>query len=215
MSNWNPQADFPAIADALQPVTFVAADDTETAIAAALRRPISRRDIAASGGRLTQADVIWHLPQSELALAPRPGERIIDGGATSWAITRVEQDTLDSRWRCICRQSELAAALTEPLDWLQAAWTKDEHGALAPEWSLAGEDLAAVVQAGAAQESLIRGVRAFRQTFAISLATELAVGVGDRLLRTTTDQLLEVQGFSPASEVGGAFVIQAVLVREE
>ncbi len=213
MTTWQPQNDFPAIADATKAVTFVAADESTTEISSALRRRITRREVERSGGRFSQADLFWHLPASELSAVPTPGERIVDDTEQSWVILVVDQDVIDGRWRCACRLSSLDTTLVEEVDWLQAAWTKDEHGALDAEWTTAAEGLSAVVQAGEAVQTVVRGVRVLRQTYAVSLSTPLALAVGDRF-QLASDALLEVTGFTPPEVMGGVFVAQAVAVNE-
>lgn len=213
MSSWQPQDDFPGIADSTEGVTFVAADETATEITAALRRRVTVRDIEQSQGRFTQADTLWHLPQSELSAAPQPGEQIVDADDQTWLIFNVNQDLHDGRWRCACRRSALHPALTEPIDWLQAIWNKNDHGAQDATWNATLEDISALVSPGEAQQTVVRGMRALRQTFTVSLAAELALAIGDRFGRQS-GELLDIVGFTPPDEIGGAFIVQTVPVND-
>ncbi|MDA7977503.1 MAG: hypothetical protein MPJ50_01880 [Pirellulales bacterium] len=212
MSNWKPDTDFPSFADATEAVTFVSDGMSTTEITEALRRRLTRRDVKFGGGRLMESDVFWHLPQSELAVAPKPGEKIIDSAPQTWTIVQVDHDVVDGRWRCGCRMSALSSAFVEEIDWLQTTWSKNEHGALDAEWTEAATELPAQVQVGEAEHTTIRGVRTLRQPATISLETALALKAGDRLRRRTSGELLDVTRFSPPQDVGGVFVVQTIPV---
>ena len=211
MSTWQPQHDFPGIVDSTEAVTFVAADETATEIIAALRRRVTARDIEQSQGRFTQADTFWHLPQSELSTTPQPGEQIVDAADQAWVILAVNQDVHDGRWRCACRLSALNPALPEPVDWLQATWSKNDHGAQDAAWSAVLEDISASVMSGEAEQVIVRGVHALRQTSTVSLAAELALAIGDRFQRQSGD-MLDIMSFTPPEENGGVFIVQTVPV---
>lgn len=72
------------------------------AIPHALKRQVSRREAAASGGRLELDDVIFEIPRLELATNPRPGDRIVAGGRT-WSVLFSDDATLRTRWRVFVR----------------------------------------------------------------------------------------------------------------
>jgi hypothetical protein len=102
--------DLAAIADGLESITVEpqgsSAESPGAVVPHALRRAMTVQEAAASGGRYTTADVVWHLPVAELAQSPRPGDVIRDGDGGSWLILEVARTTLRTRWRCTCTLSQ-------------------------------------------------------------------------------------------------------------
>ena len=68
----------------------------------ALRRQVSIRQVAMSGGKLRMSDAIFEIPQLELSITPREGDRIHVGGAR-WDVIACDSSTLNTRWRVYAR----------------------------------------------------------------------------------------------------------------
>lgn len=77
--------------------------NTSTAVASALRREVSLREVQESGGRYQVGDVWWTIPQVLLVASPKAGDRITAGSET-WHVVEVRDSTLTSRWRTLCRR---------------------------------------------------------------------------------------------------------------
>jgi hypothetical protein len=134
----DPSSDFALVADGLEPVTllpggasFAAAG---TAIAHALRRPVTTHEAAASDGRYTASDVTWHLPVAEVPGRPRLGDVLRDAEGIRWVVLEVVQTTLGSRWQCTSRSLAIAHGLDATITILQAAYPKGLGGAMDPVW---------------------------------------------------------------------------------
>lgn len=122
--------------DGLQPATLERTDGTPpTTIAHALRRAIRTAEAEASGGKYTTSDTHWHLPSTELADAPRLGDRLIEGNGTAWTVLQVELLALGGSWRCQARNLAIAAGLDQQITIQRAAWTRDSAGAPVATWS--------------------------------------------------------------------------------
>lgn len=81
----------------------------DTSVASALRRAINTREVFASAGQLRQGDVRWHIYETQLTSPPALGALIIDANSTEWTVLGVDRETLDSRWRCLCRNNAVAS----------------------------------------------------------------------------------------------------------
>jgi hypothetical protein len=141
---FDPTNDLSSVADGTEAVTLLrrgrTPGDAGTAIAHALRRAITAGEAAIvntgdirkqmpSGGRQLADDVVWHLPVSELAEAPRLGDMILDGDGRRWTILTVKRTTLGARWRCETRDLAIAVGLDDTIsvqrmigDSSQPAW---------------------------------------------------------------------------------------------
>jgi hypothetical protein len=132
---FEPSADLTRIADGTEAVTFLrrgrTPGDSGTTIAHALRRAITagqaaivnRGDVhksVASGGRCISADLVWHLPVSELPDAPQLGDMILDADNQLWTILVVKRATLGARWRCETRNVAVAYGLDDTISVLKA-----------------------------------------------------------------------------------------------
>jgi len=83
----------------------LAVTDTSTAIAKALRRVLSVKEVEASGGRYRRRDVSWRIAQAELAARPNPdGDYLVDAGGLRWNVVDVKDVTLQSSWRAVTRR---------------------------------------------------------------------------------------------------------------
>src|SRR3990167_4966959 len=90
--------------DGLESVTIVKPGTTSTtSVASALRRGGTTREAAASQGKYTTADVVWHLPKSLVTTQPALGDKVLDSAAVYWTILDVTKATLGTRWKCVTR----------------------------------------------------------------------------------------------------------------
>jgi len=100
----NISGDMVTVADGLEPLTLRrAASTVETAIAHALRRPVSKNESASSGGAILLSDVRFHLPVTEVPLAPAASDKLIDASGQIWNIQHVKSASCATRWECLCR----------------------------------------------------------------------------------------------------------------
>ena len=97
-------SDFVTVVDGLESLVLVregAAVDEQAPHA--LRIAVSEREAASSGGTLLLSDVHFHLPASEVPIAPSPNDKLIDAAGVVWIIQQVQTATCGTRWNCLCR----------------------------------------------------------------------------------------------------------------
>jgi hypothetical protein len=91
-------------ADGLETVTITQAGTLEEQTASALRRPVSLREIEASGGALQHGDVKFQVPAEGLTFAPDTGDTLTDG-ADLWDVLDADLVVMRSRYQLWCRYS--------------------------------------------------------------------------------------------------------------
>lgn len=131
----------------------------DTSVANALRRAISTREIVQSKGQWRQGDVRWHIYETQLTSPPAMGSVIIDGNGTEWTVLAVDRETLDSRWRCWCRNNALALVGETLVEIQKAAFTKGTNGAQVATFGEWAVDVRARVQRLDAQELVVENGR--------------------------------------------------------
>lgn len=100
--NIDASADFASLIDNTEEVTFrslgAGGTFTDTPGVPALRRSLSRREVATLGGAaLAQGVVVWNLEAG--SLSPKPGDRVKDAGNVEYVVEAAELATFGSRWR--------------------------------------------------------------------------------------------------------------------
>ncbi len=76
-------------------------------VAAALRRVLGKRaaQLTALGLALEPQDLVWHLPNTNLAgVAPKPGDEILDSTGAVFHVLAIDRATLGTRWACVTRR---------------------------------------------------------------------------------------------------------------
>ena len=76
----------------------------------AFRRQLSRDDLAAGDAWLRSDALVFHLPENELLEAGtqhdiREGDEISDADSVGWIVKSAQHQSIQSRWRCMCRKA--------------------------------------------------------------------------------------------------------------
>lgn len=210
--NFDPTTDFQTVADALQPVTVGRPGSSEVAeVAQALRRGVTTREAQRSAGRLTAADVAWHLPAAELPEPPALGDVILDAGGRRWTVLQVQRATLDGRWRCLARDLAVVHRLDDTVDIQQATYTKSSGGADEPTWHAWKTGLRARIQPALAEVKDERLRQVTRSVVLIYLEEDLAVDHRHRV-KGPDGTLYRVRGFRKAQRIDAVMEIDAVRI---
>lgn len=178
---WSPAGDFETVCDGLTTVTLRRHNGTELTTENALRRMVTTREAAASGGKYTAGDVRWHLDQIDSVAyisygtlsAPRVGERIVDSGNTIWTILAVEEATLGSRFGCVCRNMAVYHGLNEKVNIERSTQTKGVHGEPLLTWEARAYDVLAKVHVSGDSQTDERSARTHRRTATVYFAEDV------------------------------------------
>ncbi len=173
---FDPSDDFATVTDGLEPVTIARPGGSDkTEVAHAMRRNVRTREAAESAGRYTASDVVWHLPASELAAAPRPGDLAIDAEGRRWTVLDVQSGAGAGRWRCVCRNLAVFHGLDGFVDVEKAAFTKGLSGAERATWSTWRTGVRARIQPARIEIETAPDRRRTVEGFRVVLAEDLAV----------------------------------------
>lgn len=195
--------------DGQQSVTLHHANGSTATVTLALRRQIGTREAAASGGKYLADDVVWHLPASQIADRPLPGAVIVDAALLRWVVQAVQQQSWDSRYRCIARRLSIADGLDQLITLERASWSKSLSGAPVATWHLLRSDIAARVQPIDTQVRATLGQRWLRATHRIYLAEPLELDGDCRIKHGTT--VLQVLGTEHADQINQLLTVWAVI----
>ncbi len=210
VTGFDPQSDFAQVADALESVTLRRVDGSgSVALASALRRSVTTREVAASDGKYTTSDVHWHLAAAELASPPRLGDQIIDATGEAWTILETQLATCGSRWKCTARNLVLAGGLNTYITILREVATKGPSGAVEPTFAPYASGLQARIQ----ELSATRGEQHGRQSGIVKakiyLTQQILVDNGNRI-QAADGSLYEVTGYDHPDSIASLFTINAI-----
>jgi hypothetical protein len=94
-----------AAADGGETVTITQAGTMhQQTVQKVLRRPVSLREIEASGGTFQFGDVKFHLPAEGLEFAPTTADTLTDSDDIDWDIRAVDLLAMGTRYRLWCRK---------------------------------------------------------------------------------------------------------------
>jgi hypothetical protein len=128
--------DFATITDGLQAVTLDRLGSSEdTAIAHALRRAVTHKEIEAGDGSTLMSDVQWNLSQVECVERPDLGDAIEDADGERWVVMSVVDATLSGRWVCLSRNMRATFGLDDEITIEKASYAKGDSGALVATWT--------------------------------------------------------------------------------
>lgn len=122
--------------DGLANVTHTPKGGTPQSSIPALRRAISQREAAKSGGEYRAGDVRFHV-QASLDDDPVAGGTITDADGTVWTIQSKMDATMDTRVAINCRNLVISESLTNVIEVQEATFAKGSYGEQVPTWATA------------------------------------------------------------------------------
>jgi len=199
------QDDFAAIVDGLTAVTIVSRDATETEVEHCLRRAVNHREAAASDGKYTTDDVVFHFPTEE-AERPELGAVIRDEDG-DWTVLEVAKQTLNHRYRCVCRNLVIVAGLDTLVTIQAATFAKGPTGALEPTWSNVATDVLAKIQIESAERDVQHNAKDTPQKATVYFASQQVLTTNNRIVGPD-DTIYKVVSWSDADRIDRLFAVQ-------
>ncbi len=145
----------------------------------AFRRSMTIREMAASGGKYTSSDLVWHVPVVNTAGAtqlgtttPLLGAVITDAAGQRWTALESACQTRNSRWRFITRNLAIHHGLGSLVTIQKARQINQPAGDVQPEWHDWLVGLKAKVQLQGSGQSLNHDVRLVAYDYRIFLEQE-------------------------------------------
>ena len=120
--------------DGNAPVTLTKSVTQNQIVPDALRREITLKEMASSGGVYQAGDVSFSLPNDLCTIyKPAVGDTITDY-QDIWTILTVAYATMGTRWRCVCRRVGIGARAVEIM-LSRATWAVNTDGSQSASWS--------------------------------------------------------------------------------
>lgn len=166
--------DFAQITDWLKPVAV-----DGVMVQNSLRRAIRSKEAAASGGKYTTSDVMFHLDRAEIDERPLFGRSIMDEDGC-WTILGVDLETLANRWKCTCRQLKIECPCMVSIQ--RASFAKSQSGAMEPTWTTIAEDVPAKIEIESTEIEADRSNRTLRQNAFVYFAQDQGLQPADRII---------------------------------
>lgn len=173
--------DFLNIADGAETVQLHRAGAASVSVAGAVRRRVEVAQASDLPG-VTRRDAVWHLPAAAIDGDVGPGDVIEQSAGDQWTIVTAALVTLNTRWRCLARQQQLIAALTELVAIEQATWQRGRGGEQLAQWSVLHADVAAVIRPRIARRETAADQQQFIITHDVTLAEPLALDTTHRVV---------------------------------
>jgi hypothetical protein len=97
----------------------------------AKRRALTRRELLASGGVYTAADMVWLVPAAEMVPGKdiKPGDAVRDQDGRRWTVLDLQLGKWRETWKLTCRDLILALGLRDMVDVQRAEISFDAAGA--------------------------------------------------------------------------------------
>lgn len=187
--------DFATVTDGLAKVIVDGID-----VNACLRRAVSVREAAASGGKYLSTDVAFHLDAQELP-APSVGGKITDVDG-EWTILGIDWQTLVKRWRCVARQLKIGDGLTVAIQ--APTYTKGATGAEEATFSNVASGIPARIQLLTSEMEVVNTNRTSKTDARVFFATEQTLGPGYRIIGSG-GQILKVLSWDGFDDINQFF----------
>jgi len=181
--------DFAAVTDNLKTVIVDGID-----VDACLRRAVSVREAAASGGKYLTSDTSFHLDAAECP-APAIGGVITDVDGP-WTIISVDWQSLVNRWRCVSRKLSIDSGSLVTIQ--RATYTKSVTGAEEPTFTVVASNVPAKIQYLSAEVETGNTNRTTRVDARVYFATVQTLGPSYRIIGPAGEVLkvLSWEGFN-------------------
>lgn len=122
--------------DNQESVKLTLAGTSTTVVTCALRRQLSVREAAASGGAYTVRDVNFHIPRSGVCKSPPGVGSLLETESSEiFTILQVDKATLKSRFKCTCREPILQSDLDEDLVIESVTYLRDRMNSPYEQWN--------------------------------------------------------------------------------
>lgn len=178
----------------------------------ALRHQVTRREAADSGGAYTVEDVVWNLPYAQAkAFRPVAGSLLRSETCEDevWFVVEVARSTLESRYRCFCKNCAITPELGELIQIERSTPGRDTDNAPYAVWKPLEVNILARIQEEYSEIAVENERKRRKVSHRVYIAGPVTVQAGDRVV---ADQLtLNVKRVTGKGELGSMIVLDAEL----
>ncbi len=199
-------ADFEMVTDWLQTITLTERDGSSYIVPNTLRRAVNTIEAEDDAGDTPQGDTFWHLSARLFPAEPSLGSTIEDCQGRQWTVLAVDEQTMSSRWRCLCRRVRVRESLTTLVDHLKPIAAKGPHGASELTWSDYETGLRAKITPVSLSPEVQYGARFGRASHRMLTESSDTWGVNDRV-RDSSGNLYSILGIEQEDQIGSLMAI--------
>lgn len=208
---FSPVTDFESVVDGLTAVTLRPRSGADVPAEKCLRRAVTQKEAAASDGKYTTNDVVFHLSINEIATQPALGSSIIDDLGT-WRILEVARQTLSARWRCICRNLAITADLCTLVTIQFATYAKGLSGAQEPTWATQQANVRAKVQLEGADRTVEHQAQHTPRLASIYFVDQVLLTTNHRIVGPD-GAIYKVKSWEDADRIDALYKVNAEVTR--
>lgn len=199
--------DFVDVVDGLTAITHVLRDESTQSIDDCLRRSITLKEATQSNGKFTTEDVAFHFPISQIAAEPELGSFIRDTDG-DWTILAVQTQTLNNRYRLICRLLTIVDEQATLVTIQRAKWAKDATGGLVATWYDYLLDQRCKIQRDTATVEMTHDAQHMPALGWAYFQTQIAVTNEMRIVDVANETIYQIVGASEFDSISALFRVR-------
>lgn len=165
--------------DNRETITFRSRDSagngTDRTLTDCKRRVLTTKELAASNGRYTGADLVWLVPTTILTgageTAIKPYDTITDSGSTQYVVLEAAEQGLRTFWRLVTRNMVIANQLYDTVNVQHPTITQTAAGHRSVTWATNATSVHCRVQPRQTDVFDDRGVRSTRTVYDVYFAS--------------------------------------------
>lgn len=203
--------DFAEVVDGLRSVGLRNRAGTLLGLDNVLRRAVRTREAAASNGRYTASDTVFHCPITDQSKQVRPGWKIVDDDGL-WTVLECGTETLRNRNRFICRNLALVFDLVDAVNLQLATWAKNDSGVQVATWATAQESIPCRITIQSAENETEHGLRNQPRQATIQLEAVNLVTESHRFVRVSDGTVFNIVGWSDAESIDKLMTVNCEVV---
>ncbi|MBY0523430.1 MAG: hypothetical protein K2R98_08520 [Gemmataceae bacterium] len=209
--------------DSIEPVTYRSVRKTgemADGIPVARRRPVTFKEMTASGGAYQAGDVVWLLPTALLSVAigtPKEADVVEDGDRCPWTVLTAQGQRRDRNgyqtWKLTCRNLVVAYDLQDLVTIERAYGVLDAAGVEVRTWQPLYQALPCRMQPLVGELADERAIRGTAVRYDVFLSRDVAVDVTrDRVAwPAALGGYLEIKGYRNRERIDELPALECVL----
>jgi len=212
---FDPIGDFENIVDGLKPITLVPVGGANVPNITSLRRAVTHKEAAASNGRYTTSDTVFHVSTVDYGQRLPLGSRIIEADGERWTVLEHAYQTLLARWRYVVRRLDTGFDADKPSTVFRevATYAKSLTGALEPTW--VRDDAPTNVRFEPIEDTrqVENDIAHFPAKFVGYFETEIEITVKIRFVDTTKNIIYKPVKAMAREKLGELFAVECEVTR--
>lgn len=212
---FDPIGDFENIVDGLKPITLIPDGGAAVAGITSLRRAVTHKEAAASNGRYTTSDTVFHVSTVDYADRLPLGSHIEEANGDRWTVLEHAYQTLLARWRYIVRRLDTGVDANNPSTVFRelATFVKSASGALEPNWVRDADPMAVRFEPIEDSRRTENGITHFPSRYVGHFETEFEISSRVRFVDAATNVIYKPIKAINREKLGELFAVDCEVTR--